>query len=137
MNPVPRLRALFPAGQVIRFGVTGILATATHYAVLRFGVETLGIHPALATVSAFCLAVMASCIGQSHWVFRRKLDNARGLGRFLATATGGLLANVAIMFAAVDLLGLHYLAGFLTALFVVPAGTFAAGRFWVFAETGG
>lgn len=130
------MRRLFPTGQVIRFGITGILATATHYLVLRGLVEGAGAAPTIATALAFMVAVLVTYIGQSRWVFRQRLRSATGIGKFLTTALGGLIANVVIMFVAVDLLSLHYLAGFLTALVVVPAGTFVISKLWVFNGSG-
>lgn len=126
------MRQFFPASQVFRFAITGVLATATHYIVLRILVEIAGLKPALATAFAFCVAVLVTYIGQSRWVFQQKLSTAGGFGKFMATAVGGLLANVAIMYGAVDLLGQHYLVGFLTALFVVPTSTFIVSKLWVF-----
>ena len=125
-------RRFFPAGQVARFAVTGMLATATHYIVLRLLVEGAHLAPALATALAFSVAVGVTYIGQSRWVFRQRLGTWGGAGRFLTTAIGGLIANVAIMFIAVDLIGLHYLVGFLTALVVVPVATFVISKLWVF-----
>ena len=127
--------SLFPAAQVIRFGVTGVLATVTHYLVLRLLVETGGLSPSFATAVAFCVAVLVTYFGQSRWVFQQPLRTMRGIGKFLTTAIGGLIANVGIMFAAVNLLGQHYNVGFIAALIVVPTATFVVSKLWVFAQS--
>ncbi len=120
------------AAQILRFGIIGLTATAVHYLVLRTAITGFGLPPAPANGVAFLIALGASWLGQSRWVFRRPgTDGARML-RFAVSALGGLLGNMAIMAIVTGAIGLPWQAGFLAALIIVPAASFAVNRLWVF-----
>lgn len=121
-----------PVGQLLRFGVTGVVATLVHFLALTGAVEHLHIPPSIANGLAFCCAVGVTYTGQAFWVFGARDHSARRFAKFLTTALGGLLANVAIMAFAVDILGLAYRIGFVGALILVPLGTFVINKLWVF-----
>ena len=129
---LPRLARRAPSGQLLRFGVVGIAATLVHLGTLRLGVERAGIPPAIANGIAFSAAVGVTYLGQALWVFRRSDHSLARFRRFAVSVLGGLLANVGIMAFAVQVLGLHYLVGFVAALTLVPAGTFVVNKLWVF-----
>ncbi|MEM8572003.1 MAG: GtrA family protein [Pseudomonadota bacterium] len=131
---MPRLEQILQLdpGEILRFAMVGIGATATHFGVLTLAVEAFGINPAVANGLAFCIAVCVTYLGQSYWVFSSRSASPSRMAKFLATAFGGMVANVAIMAASVDLFGLPYQVGFAISLVVVPASTFLANKFWVF-----
>lgn len=135
MTPGDRLARL-PLGEILRFGVVGVLATLTHFAVLTLAVEAVGLPPAPSNGLAFCVAVCVTYLGQSIWVFRQTDHGGTRMAKFLLTALGGLAANVGIMALAVDVLGLDYRVGFVTGLVLVPAGTYLVNKFWVFTHPG-
>jgi putative flippase GtrA len=119
-------------GQIARFGVVGLLATATHYLILAVGTDVYGQSPVLMTALAFCCAVLVTYAGQSLWVFRvRRHDVGQAL-RFGISVLAGLLGNVAIMYLVVERLGGRYQAGFLAGVILVPLLTFVLNRTWVF-----
>jgi putative flippase GtrA len=118
--------------QLVRFGVVGIAATAVHAALLLMLVELAALGPVPATALAFSAAVVVTFVGQSFWVFQNISWAPRRILKFLATALGGLIGNVAIMGLSVEILRLHYLIGLGVALAVVPTATFLLSRYWVF-----
>jgi putative flippase GtrA len=118
--------------QLVRFGVVGIAATAVHAALLLMLVELAALGPMPATALAFSAAVMVTFMGQSFLVFQNISMAPRRILKFLATALGGLIGNVAIMGLFAEILRLHYLIGLGVALTVVPTATFLLSRFWVF-----
>ena len=121
-----------PSGEILRFGIVGVIATLVHFGMLRLGVEWLGIPAAPANGLAFSVAVGVTYFGQSVWVFLDPVHSFGRLRRFLLSVLGGFLANVGIMALAVQVLGLHYLVGFVAALTIVPTATFIINKFWVF-----
>lgn len=130
------MKGIATLSEIARFGAVGLAATAVHFAVLRAGVEILGLPPVAMNGFAFLCAVSVTYVGQSVWVFRRPgLSRAR-LMRFAASTLGGLVGNVAIMALAVGPAGLPYEAGFLLALCLVPAATYLANKLWVFRADG-
>lgn len=131
---MPGLFKRLPKGEILRFGVVGILATLTHFGVLTLSVETVHLPAAISNGLAFCVAVIVTYLGQSYWVFSNPDHNLVRIRKFLMTALGGLLANIALMWGIVNGLGLDYRIGFATALILVPAATFVINKYWVFAR---
>lgn len=123
-----------PGWEIVRFAITGVLATVTHYLVLWAGVEQAGMSPVPANGLAFCTAVGVTYAGQSLWVFRVETHGWAQLRKFLVTALAGLAANMGLMALLNRGLGLDYRVAFLVILVVVPAGTFVANKYWVFAR---
>lgn len=124
-------------GQFVRFAAVGIAATAMHFAVLLGAVELVGLPPALANGLAFLVAGFMTYLGQSLWVFDVTRHDAGQMARFLASAGGGLVANVGLMALLVQGFGVDYRLSFVFILVTVPLGTFFVNKFWVFGRDGG
>lgn len=121
------------ATEILRFGIVGLAATATHYVILRLAVETLAVPPTPANGLAFLCALSVTYLGQSLWVFQERSQHGTAqMLRFTVSILIGLSANMAIMALSVHALGLTYQGGFLLGLFLVPILSFVVNRFWVF-----
>lgn len=126
------MRRRLPPGEVLRFAITGIAATLTHFTVLTLGVEAGGLGPVPANGLAFACAVCVTYLGQALWVFRVAGHSLVQVQKFLVSAGAGFAANIGLMALITGPLGLHYLAGFAAVTLLVPLGTFLANKFWVF-----
>lgn len=127
-----RHRAL-PTFEILRFGCVGVAATLTHFLLLGFGVEILGLSPTLSNGLAFCVAAWVTLLGQSFWVFRgHGALTAAHIGRFGLSLGLGLVGNMAIMALCTRVLGLPYQAGFFCGLVLVPAASYLLNKLWVF-----
>jgi putative flippase GtrA len=104
-------------GQVARYVVNGLAATAVHYGVLSFCLELLKLPSAgLANLVAAAFGISASFLGSRYFVFRRP-DEPIGQQ---AARFGTLYAAIACLHALVlalwtDYLGFDYRWGFLMA----------------------
>jgi putative flippase GtrA len=123
-----------PLGEILRFGIVGITATAVHLGVLAAGVELLNVPPVVMNGAAFCVAVSITYFGQSLWVFRAGRRDAGQISRFATSVLIGVLGNMAIMAFSVHILDVPYLYGFIASLILVPAVSFLLSKFWVFAN---
>lgn len=130
-NPVPAL----PLGQIVRFGIVGVTATAVHGLTLFVLVNGAQFSPMVGTAIAFLCAVAVTYAGQALWVFKVRQHGSAKVFRFAMSAVFGLLANVAIMKLAVDVAQVHYQIGFAAAVVLVPAMTYLINRYWVFVDT--
>lgn len=104
-------------GEVARYVVNGLAATAVHYGVLSFCLEVLKLPSAgLANLVAAAFGITASFFGSRYFVFRRPDEPMlRQAARF-----GALYAAIAVLHALVlalwtDAGGLDYRWGFLVA----------------------
>jgi len=122
--------------QFLRFGVVGIAASATHIAVALLLIEQAKLDVMAANALAFLIAVIVSYAGNHAWTFRREGRHGTYFPRFLATSLAGLFLNQAIVFVAVRLFGLGYLAAILIVVATVPLLTFIVSKLWAFAAEG-
>lgn len=121
-------------GQVARYLINGVVATAIHFLVLKFNLEVLGMTSAgAANGLAAIFGITASFIGSRYFVFRGTS------GRLLKQGTLFVLlyACIAVLHALVmhiwaDRLGLDYRVGFVLATFMQMAFSFVVNKFMVF-----
>jgi len=118
--------------RLLRFGVVGGAATATHFLV-ALGLAASGSVPLLvANALAFLTAFGVSLFGHHYWTFRSPHPLLRTLPRFGATALGGFLASTLLLSGAIaagiggDVIKLTM------ASLIVPAVTYVLSRCWAF-----
>ena len=121
---------------VVRFGISGLVATATHVLVFAGLVELMTVPAVLASVMAFGTALLVSYGLNYHWTFEALGAHRVMLPRFAAVATAGLAVNVLITYLVVNVGGYWY--GHAVALVVisVPLMSFLLSKYWVFGSEG-
>ena len=124
------------AGEALRFGATGLAATAAHMALYVALIEGAGLAPVVAAVLAVGGASSVTYLGQRFWVFRREAGGAAGIVRFALALGLAAALHAAILRLAMAGLGLGPYAGAALALCLVPPLSFLLGRAWVFRATG-
>lgn len=121
-----------------KFGIVGLLATATHVGLIVVLVEWFGWRPLHANFAAFGIAFLVSFFGHYRWTFADQIaagpDSWRGpFLRFIVTAVTGLALNSLIVFLVVDAFGISYFYALGLMVTVVPGILFLIGKFWAFA----
>jgi|GEM_PF-42238 len=130
MNLRRRLRPLLP--ELFRFGIVGLVATATHAAVYGYLVSRTSITPLAANPVAFALAFLVSFFGHRDWTFAHQA--AKGaLPKFLATAALGFCSNQFITWLVVDQFRLPALDVIYGIFLVTPILVFVCSKYWAFA----
>ena len=119
---------------LIRFGITGALATATHVVVFVLLVEWLHLRPVWAAAPAFLAAVGVSYGLNYRWTFAAEGPHRVMAPRFMLVALAGLALNLGITWLIVDLALLWYGYALMTVIAVVPLLTYLLSRFWVFSR---
>ncbi len=115
---------------VIRFGVSGLLATGLHIAIAMPLMIRCHASPALANSVAFACATLWSYLANTLWSFS-SAPGIRNACRFVAVALGGLTLT-ALVSALAQQAGAPPLVGIAAVVSVVPAFTFVAHRFWTY-----
>jgi len=121
---------------LLRFAVSGGLATVMHVGVFVFLVEWFALRPVLAATPAFVFALFVSYGMNYHWTFSASSPHRRMLPRFIMVALLGLALNLGITYAVVDVGHYWYGYALLLIIFFVPLMTFFLSKFWVFNEQG-
>jgi putative flippase GtrA len=117
---------------LLRFGITGSLATITHAAVLSGLVELLAVPAVVASLPAFGAALLLSYGLNYHWTFRALGEHRVIFPRFTLVAVSGLLLNVLITFLVVNVFGFWYGYALAAVIFSVPLLTYLLSNYWVF-----
>jgi len=125
--PIMRMPA---RAKAIRFAATGVLATATHVLIAMFMMTAVTHSAPAANMVAFAAATALSYLVNSTWSFAGQ-HSRRSLPRYLMVSAAGLGLSAAIS-AIAQSLGLHYLAGVLLVLMVVPAISFLLHAKWTY-----
>jgi redox-sensitive bicupin YhaK (pirin superfamily)/putative flippase GtrA len=130
MNLRRRLHPLLP--ELLRFGIVGLVATATHAAVYGYLVSRTSVAPLAANPVAFALAFLVSFFGHRDWTFAHQA--AKGaLPKFLATALLGFCSNQFITWLVVDQFHLPALDVIYGIFLVTPILVFICSKYWAFA----
>ena len=117
---------------LLRFGITGVLATLTHALVLAGLVELLTVPAVLASVPAFGTALLLSYGLNYHWTFQALGEHRMVFPRFTLVAVTGLVLNVGITYLVVNVGGLWYGYALLAVIVSVPLLTYLLSNYWVF-----
>ncbi|HEY0687070.1 MAG TPA: GtrA family protein [Steroidobacter sp.] len=116
--------------QVRRFLLSGVLATAVHFAVALAMIETAHAEPAIANAVAFTVATAFSYVINTLWSFGSSIDG-RTLARFVTVQLLGVVLAAAVS-GTVDWLGGHYIVGIICVpVFVTPV-TYTLHRLWTY-----
>jgi len=125
---IPQRSALIQRG--LRFAVTGLFVTALHALVAVLFINYVSPQPPLANGVAFAVATVVSYVINTTWSFSARL-HGKTLLRFLMVSAGGFLLAMFVAWA-VQLAGLHYLAGIGAVALTIPAFTFVLHNFWTY-----
>lgn len=121
-------------GTMLRFAVSGGLATGTHALVFVALIEWLSVRPLFAAGVAFVLALFVSYGMNYHWTFSVSGPHRIMLPKFFVVAVSGLLLNLGITYAVVDVAGYWYGYALLLVVLIVPLMTFVLSKLWVFSS---
>lgn len=134
---IERLMANGMLGQLIRFGIVGLLATGVYSAVylpLVYHVVPTG-YAFVAVIPAFVVAATFGWFAHGRWSFQGHGTRTEGAGqpiKFLLVQGFGMVLNGLFTLGMVDLGGLADWTPLIPAVLVTPFATFALNRSWVF-----
>ena len=120
---------------LLRFGVSGAIATATHVILFASLVELLSVSAVAATSLAFCVSLLVSYGLNYHWTFAASGSHRVMLPRYATVATLGLALNIAITYLIVDVGGYWYGYALMAVISIVPLMSFFLSKFWAFGDS--
>ncbi|GDY27277.1 hypothetical protein AHAT_31670 [Agarivorans sp. Toyoura001] len=117
--------------RIVRYGLTGGVATLIHFSIALLVLAQLPQDFALANFVGFSLAFIFSYLVQTRWVFQKALAINNAM-RFFAVQLGALCLSVWLSSQLT-----HYPNFVKVGLVIVllPAITFVIHRFWTFSKT--
>ena len=124
------------AGQVARYGVAGVVATAVYFASVMLLVEPGGLAPVSAAVVATMIVIVTSYVINRAFVFRTSRSHASAFARFVVASLLSIAVNAGLMHLATRVLAWPYLAGAVLTTVVVPPLNFVINYVWAFSGDG-
>lgn len=119
-------------GQLLRFGLVGILATIVHM-IIGFLLIQAGWHPLLANTCAFVIAFFVSFVGHLGYSFSdQEASFRRSLSRFVAVGLIGFLVNQLILAVLIALAVTSDTASMLVSTGCAAFVTFGLSKVWAF-----
>ena len=125
------------AYRIVRFGISGLTATAVHYSILVLLVEEAEMTPiALANGLATPCAMVVSYLGNRYFVMRSTVSHGGASLRFLACYACVIGIHSGAMALWADWAGLNYSVGFVLFTGIAAAVTYLLNGFYVFRNRG-
>lgn len=121
------------AGQVLRYGASGVALAALYAAVYWVLAARLAIAPQLANGAGFLAALLTGYVLHSRWSFRGHGTRQWSWSRFLVVNFAGYLLNCLWVWLIVDHFGAPVWISILPIVTLTPAFTFLLNRRWTFA----
>ena len=131
-----KLRSAVPPlfGQLVRFGLVGAFSTVV-YAIVYWPLATFVIHPVLAVLAGFAVAVSVGYLLHSRWSFKghgKREGSPETQSKFLLVQSAGMVLNAAFTWVLTGPLAGPTWWPLVPAVLITPLVTFALNRWWVF-----
>lgn len=122
------------SAELARYVVNGLVATAAHYATLKFNIEVLNLpSAALANMLAAVVGITVSFFGSRYFVFRKTEESiAQQIIKFSALYGVTAVLHGLTLFVWSDWLKHDYRTGFLLATGVQVSLSYFGNKFLVF-----
>jgi putative flippase GtrA len=125
--------ARIPLGQILRFGVVGVLNTLLSLALYTLMVHA-GVHYLAASALAFAAGVVTGYVLNRAWTFGATSGHLESGPRYLVVALAGLGADVLLLWLLVGDAKVPKVEGQAIATLIVALGSFVAQRHWTFRD---
>ncbi len=119
--------------KILRFGLVGLSGIIVNMVLLYALTEIVGIYYLISAAIAIELSIVNNFVWNDVWTFKsaRDLRFGRRVQRFAsfqAVSVGGLVINMAVLYALADIAGVYYLAANLVGIFVAFAWNYVVNR---------
>jgi putative flippase GtrA len=118
------------AQRIVRFGITGCVATAIHICVAYAWMQLESPSSSIANAAAYAVATVFTYLTHTLWSFSSQLE-AQSLLKFSVVTLAGLAVSAGVA-AYVDWLDYPYGYGIALVVVVIPPFNFLVHHFWTY-----
>jgi putative flippase GtrA len=118
--------------QFVKFGIVGVSNTLLFFAVYTLLLKGFGVWYLAASGIGFTAGAVNGFLLNRRWTFAGHVGDALTPVRWTVVQGCGLLLNLALVAACVEVIGLDKLIGQAIAIAIVVVVTFLANRAWTF-----
>lgn len=119
-------------GRLVRFGITGVVATIVYAAVTLILSEVCRVGAVTASVIGYFASAGISYYGHMRFSFDVGPDHKTYLWRFLTTSALSFALNIFVTWATTHVFGYSARVSVVLVSILVPATNYVCNRFWVF-----
>ena len=121
-------------GQLMKFGVVGIIATVIDFVVLTILTETFGVHYLTSAAIGFIVATLFNYVASMRYVFNSRFgphEKRKELIIFILLSVVGLGLNQFFMWLFVEFFSIFYIFSKVLATVLVMAWNFVSRKLWI------
>lgn len=120
-----------PLGQLLRYGVVGILSNAVGY-LAYLAITAAGVEHKLAMTAVYAFGVVQTFIFNKRWTFEHAGASERAFARYCLVYASSYAVNLAALYVFADRLGYPHQIVQGVMIVVIAMLIFVAQKFWVF-----
>lgn len=132
LKPIKFIKKYLLNWEFYKYSIIGVGNTIIHAGIF-FALTTYGFSQLISNITAFLLASIFSCIGNTYWSFGKNLNFKIGF-RFFIVVTAGFLVVYAFS-AAADYYHVNRFITLLTVFSVLAIINFLIHKFWTYAQS--
>lgn len=121
--------------QLIRFVLVGIFNTLYGFAIIFACMYWLGLNPITSNIIGYCVGLVTSYLLNKFFTFRSPARSAGEAIRFLVVFAVAYLANLALLLACIEMIGLDKGISQLVAGIAYVGVSFLLNKYYVFRYT--
>ncbi|MGO4961195.1 GtrA family protein [Jeotgalibaca porci] len=121
-------------GQLMKFGVVGIIATVIDFVVLTILTETFGVYYLTSAAIGFIVATLFNYVASMRYVFNSRFgphEKRKELIIFILLSVVGLGLNQFFMWLFVEFFSIFYIFSKVLATTLVMAWNFVSRKLWI------
>ena len=121
-------------GQLMKFGVVGIIATVIDFVVLTILTETFGVYYLTSAAIGFIVATLFNYVASMRYVFNSRFgphEKRKELIIFILLSVVGLGLNQFFMWLLVAFFSIYYIFSKVLATTLVMAWNFVSRKLWI------
>lgn len=118
--------------RVIKFLSVGAIATAIQYALLIIQVEVLSVSSVVASFIAYSLSSVVNYLMNYYFTFGSTAKHLQSSAKFVLVAVIGLVVNTVLMYALIEIAGVHYLFAQIISTLIVLVWNYLAHKHWTY-----
>lgn len=121
--------------RVMRYGMVGVCAASTHFAMAYLARHYGHIDPTLSNFIGFLSGAVISYLGSYYFTFKSTEGHKRSLPRFGLVWLIGIAINVGLFKVLLTRFGIPFDLNVLIAIVITPIAQYLMLRFWAFKDS--
>lgn len=121
--------------RIMRYGLVGVCAASTHFAMAYFARHYMNIDPTLSNFAGFLMGAVISYLGSYYFTFKSTEGHRHSLPRFGLVWLIGIAINVGLFKLLLTSFNIPFEINVFIAIVITPIAQYLMLRFWAFKDS--